>query len=71
MKKLACKFVTVFCFLFFTGTLFVCGCSDSDDNGACEISTGCGDDFTAGECNIMNGDFYEGLTCDEIGSNSI
>jgi hypothetical protein len=47
-----------------------CGGSD-DSKGACvggPNPRACGDDFTAGQCTLVNGDaFHEGKTCRELG----
>jgi hypothetical protein len=45
---------------------------DDNPTGACITGTGltahCGDDFTAGQCALVNGDeFFEGKTCKELG----
>ncbi len=38
--------------------------------GACTVGSGitrsCGEDFTSGSCGIVNGTFYEGLTCADL-----
>ena len=38
--------------------------------GACTVGSGitrsCGDDFTSGQCGLINGTFYEGLTCADL-----
>ncbi len=53
--------------------LFGCG-SDSDSKGACVrgsgITAGCGDDFTKGECDMINGDFHKGDSCEDLGFTS-
>lgn len=54
---------------------FSLGCDNSsNDKGACVrgsgITAGCGDDFTKGECDMINGDFEKGATCEELGFRS-
>jgi len=44
-------------------------CGD-DTKGACiprASPQSCGDDYTSGECDLMNGDFYPNKTCEELG----
>lgn len=39
--------------------------------GACVRGSGvaanCGDDFTAGQCSLVGGSFYQGQTCQQLG----
>lgn len=54
-------------------SLVVPGCGDGGDKGACVPKAApysCGDDFTAGECDLMNGTFYSGKSCSAIGFRS-
>ncbi|MBK8167660.1 MAG: hypothetical protein IPK64_17070 [bacterium] len=50
--------------------LFVAGCGD-DETGACTWGSGysgrCWEDFTAGQCDMMNGDLHLGATCADFG----
>ena len=49
--------------------LLFAGCGD-DEKGACiprASPQSCGDDYTSGECDLMNGDFYPNKTCEELG----
>ena len=49
------------------------GCGgDANEHGACVRGTGvsasCGDDFTSGQCTLVNGSaFHEGRTCKDLG----
>jgi hypothetical protein len=50
----------------------ILSCGGSDPKGACVSGSGigshCGDDFTAGQCDMVNGDhWYEGKTCKDLG----
>jgi len=49
----------------------IIACPKSDDKGACVrgsgITAGCGDDFTKGECSMINGSFHEGDSCSDLG----
>jgi hypothetical protein len=50
-------------------TCLLGACGD-DKKGACvprASPLACGDDFTSGQCDTVNGDFYPGKTCAEIG----
>ncbi|MCW5635371.1 MAG: hypothetical protein KIT17_18685 [Rubrivivax sp.] len=47
-------------------------CGGDPPTGACVSGSGrtasCGDDFTHGQCNLINGDrWYEGRTCSDLG----
>jgi len=43
------------------------GCEDNPE-GACVIMEyNCDDGYKLGKCNMMNGTFYEGTTCKELG----
>ncbi len=48
-------------------------CSKQSE-GACVrwsgISSSCGDGFTSGKCDMMNGKFYEGKSCSDLGFRS-
>ena len=50
-----------------------CGGNDSD-RGACiwgsGIGSGCWDDYTPGQCNMMNGTLYKGKSCSDYGYTS-
>jgi hypothetical protein len=55
----------------FALALSACGGGDPA-TGACVRGTGvgatCGDDFTAGQCSLINGNaFHEGKTCKDLG----
>lgn len=43
--------------------LVACG-GGGNTKGACtHPAAGCGDDFTKGECSLINGNFHPGATC--------
>lgn len=39
------------------------GCGGGGDKGSCTTGNGCGDDFTEGQCSLLNGYFEEGGSC--------
>jgi hypothetical protein len=49
----------------------VASCGGGGGKGACTsgsgISTGCADGFTSGQCDSVNGTFYEGTSCSALG----
>ena len=63
-------FATLISILF---VAYGCGSSSSDD-GACTRGSGitrsCGDDFSRGECDLINGTFHEDRTCADLGFSS-
>ena len=52
------------------GPLTSCG-GGGNEQGACVRGTGvsasCGDDFTSGQCGLVNGTFYESKSCKDLG----
>lgn len=48
-----------------------CGGGGDNDKGACVRGTGisstCGDDFTAGQCDLVNGTFHGNKSCSDLG----
>lgn len=65
MKK---RNIVVICLVLFVGWL-VEGCQQP--TGACVIELGCMDDETKARCDtIVDGDFYEGLSCVDMGYDS-
>lgn len=50
-------------------SLLLPACGD-DTKGACiprASPQACGDDYTSGQCDLLNGDFYPGKTCKDLG----
>lgn len=39
------------------------GCGGGSDKGSCTTGNGCGEDFTEGQCSLLNGYFDEGGSC--------
>lgn len=71
MKK---RNIIIICLYLFVSMVFFTACdTDSNDKGACVRSSplGCADGFTKGECDIINGTFYKGKSCDDLGFNSM
>ena len=66
MKRLIYLF-PVFVFIL---SLSINGCED-DNKGACVTGSGigrrCGDNYTHGQCELINGTLYLGQTCAELG----
>lgn len=61
--------------IFFIMFISMCGCSGSDEKGACVretgVSPGCTNGVTSGECSMVNGTFYEGDSCSDLGFDSV
>jgi hypothetical protein len=59
------------CLLLLSLGQYSCGGGSNDSKGACvggPNPNACGDDFTAAQCDLVNGDtFHEGKTCRELG----
>jgi hypothetical protein len=59
--------------LILLAAIILSSCS-GDKKGSCVVGHGitasCGDDFTSGQCSILNGRFYEGTTCSDLGFSS-
>ena len=55
-------------FIFIVGLVIIgCGVND-DDNGACVWpGTSCIDNKTSGQCHLIDGSFYKGKTCAQLG----
>lgn len=56
----------------FLALCLLVACGGDPPKGACVRGSGvtasCGDDFTAGQCELVNGDtFHEGRTCRDLG----
>jgi hypothetical protein len=54
-------------------TILITACGDGGEKGACIPRANpfaCGNDFTAGQCDMMNGKFYPGQTCADLGYGS-
>lgn len=44
-------------------TLAGCGSDGGGSKGTCRTAGGCGDDFTRGQCDLLNGTFGKGKSC--------
>jgi hypothetical protein len=68
------SFKRTVCILVVVTTAIMAGCGGGDDDGAClrgsGITQSCGDDFTSGQCDIVNGRFSEGNSCADLGFSS-
>lgn len=75
MSKVNIFVFRVVCIGLMSVFVFFSGCSNTSENGACirgtGVKAGCGDDFTAGECDALSGTFYEGDSCSDLAYNSI
>jgi hypothetical protein len=63
MKKLLVLLLLLLAFSLFSS----CSLFGPQPHGACVFLAGCGDDYTEGKCSMMNGHFYEGKTCADLG----
>jgi hypothetical protein len=65
--------ITGFLLFILMTTIILSSCS-GDKKGSCVVGTGitasCGDDFTSGQCSLINGSFYEEQTCSDLGFGS-
>ncbi len=49
--------------LFLAIALAGCGSGGGGSKGTCRTAGGCGDDFTHGQCQLLNGSFSKGKSC--------
>jgi len=58
------------CALLLGAAFFLLPACGHDEKGACvprAAPDACGDDYTSGQCDVMNGDFHPGKKCSDIG----